>query len=62
VELAKVLALGLSAEHQDWVLGGNLLRLLALRRTQPKASPLVTISRVNGLVEFRDPWSGEMLA
>jgi predicted TIM-barrel fold metal-dependent hydrolase len=62
VELAKVLALGLSAEHQDWVLGGNLLRLLALRRTQPKPSPPVTISRVNGPVEFRDPWSGEMLA
>jgi uncharacterized protein len=62
VEMTKVLALQLNAEQQEWVLGGNLLRLFALRQMKPKPSPPVTTSREKGPVEFRDPWAGEMPA
>jgi uncharacterized protein len=63
VELAKVIALGLTAEQQAQILGGNLLRLLDRRRTRPKAVPPVRVSGAGATpVEFRDPWSGEMPA
>ena len=60
VELAKVLALGLSAADEALILGGNLQRLIARKAKPRHASVPVTVSRAGPPVEFRDPWSGEM--
>lgn len=52
VELAKIRALGLSAEEESLVLGGNLLRLWGRRRALRGAA--------GGQVpEWRDPWAVE---
>ncbi|MBF5041656.1 amidohydrolase family protein [Aggregicoccus sp. 17bor-14] len=55
VELAKVRLLGLSAEDERQVLGGNLLRLLARVRRSPRGRP-PRVSAAAPEDEVRDPW------
>ncbi len=56
VELAKVHALGLSPSDASLVLGGNFLRLIAQRRSQPIPYPTSHPSREPLETEYRDPW------
>lgn len=60
VELTKIKALGLSADDEQLVLGGNFLRLIANIRKRSRLRTSITASA--GMVaqaELRDPWIGE---
>ncbi|ADJ27295.1 amidohydrolase family protein [Nitrosococcus watsonii] len=57
LELAKVRALSLPLPKEQWVLGGNFLRLIARVRAEPRGAPLVSthppLLQAEGL---SDPW------
>ena len=57
VELAKVRALKFSPEEEQWVLGGNCLRLLRRVRRQVSVPVPVTARSAPLEGEFRDPWT-----
>jgi uncharacterized protein len=56
VELAKVHALGLSAEDEAWVLGGNFLRLISRRRRRPQGYRATAVAGDAPESEYCDPW------
>jgi len=64
VEMAKILALGLAADDQALVLGGNFLRLISGVRVAPHRIPPVSwpVDTAHVDAGFRDPWAGERLS
>jgi len=56
VELEKIRLLGLAPADEQLVLGGNFLRLISRRRTQPLVLPAAPSSSGPQQAEYRDPW------
>ena len=56
VERAKVHALGLSAQDEADVLGGNFLRLIARRRARPQSHRVTGVRSAPPPSGYRDPW------
>jgi uncharacterized protein len=59
VELAKVRVLGLPAYDEELVLSGNLLRVIAGVRSQPRQYAVAVAAAAWPQDELRDPWAGE---
>jgi uncharacterized protein len=64
VEMAKILALGLAADDQALVLGGNFLRLISGVRVAPHRVPPVSwpVDTAHVDAGFRDPWARDRLS